>query len=274
MKNLVATYFFDQKNIRNYFITYLLAAVITGCLSFIPASSASMFWLMKIIQLAAFTGLGLLHATAVERGLQFVEDRFQNKLSFTAFITSLICAWLLIFYFFSKNNILVMALASSCAFFLPFTVMQLWNMYKETPPTGSMTWYGFDESLDSSDTVYLSSIPITFALTTNEFEKEPIPFSIKAPLHMELSKVFNLFLVAAKKNYEIHIESSDENNRPFGWQFFTPSMGGLLNIQIDPDMSVGDNRKIKANTVIFVKRTKAAGAYHIPPQTKMDLTTN
>lgn len=262
MKNGVTTYFLQQKNVGGYLTVYVLAAVGLGCLSVFYLDPGTMFWMIKGIQLIGFLVLGTTHTRMVERGLPFLEDKFQSRLSFSALLTGLIGVMLLALYFFANRNMLFMALASSCAFFIPYTLRQSWNVYKKIPESRSRIWFGFDDKLDSPDIVYLSSIPVTFKLALNPYDKTMMSFSIKAPLHMELSKLFNLFVLAAEKNYNIHIESVDENNRLYGWQFFAEHLKGVLKLQLDPELSVGNNKDIKADTVIFVKRISAAARFN------------
>ncbi|MBE7169174.1 MAG: hypothetical protein INR73_01195 [Williamsia sp.] len=269
MKNGVTLYFLEQKNIRGYIIVYVLAALVLSCFSVFYLSSGFLFWLMKVVQLLSFASLGLLHTTMIERGLPFLEDKFTSRLSFSALLAALICIVLFAFYFFTNSSTLFMAFASSCAFFMPFTLRQFWNQYKKLPESRSIVWYGFNDELDSPDIVYLSSIPVTFRLEINPDEKTVLSFSIKAPLQMELSRLFNLFVLAAEKNYNIHIEPVDENNRFYGWQFFAEYLKGLLKLQLDPEVIVGDNRAIKPDTVIFVKRVKATGTQALPSRKEL-----
>lgn len=260
MKNQVTTYFFEQKNVGGYLIMYVVAALILSCLSVINFSSDVMFWLMKVVQLIVFTGLGILHNAMLEKDTVSIEDKFPGKIFFSTVLTCLICAALLLFYLLINRSVLFMALASSCAFFLPFTLLQSWRALEKIPDSELPVWHGFDENVEWPDTVYLSNLPITFRLTETQSDMVAVSFSIKAPLHMELSKLFNLFVLAAEKNYNIHIQFVDENNRFFGWQFFAESLKGLLNIQLDPGVSIGNNRKIRPDTVIYVKRVQA-GSY-------------
>ena len=254
MKNQGTTYFFRQKRISGYLVLFVLAAVVLGSFSVFSADADMMFWLIKVVQLLAFFCLGMAHTRMVEKGLPFLDDNFQSRLYFSAFLTGFICFVLLVWYAFTNSSMLFMALASSCAFFIPYTIRQLWNVYKKIPESRSMVWHGFTDKLDQPDIVYLSSIPVTFKLAVSEEDDAAMSFSIKAPLHMELSKLFNLFVLAAEKNYDIHVDAADENKRFYGWQFFAEYLKGMLNIQLNPDISVGDNKDIKPDMVIYVKR--------------------
>ena len=264
MKNQGTSYFLQLKDISGYLFLFVLAAIVLGSLSVFSGDADTIFWLVKSLQLLAFLCLGTAHTKMVEKGLPFLDDKFQSRLSFSAVVTGSICVILLIWYAFTNSSMLFMALASSCAFFIPYTIRQLWNVYKKIPETRSMAWYGFTNKLDQPDIVYLSSIPVTFKLAVSQDDDTAMSFSIKAPLHMELSKLFNLFVLAAEKNYDIRIDSADENNRFYGWQFFAEYLKGLLNVQINPNISVGDNKDIKPDGVIFVKRVRG-GAQSFSP---------
>ncbi len=270
MKNRVAAYFFEQKNIRGYILAYMAAAVVAGCLSVISATPGFVYWLMKVLQVACFAGLGIMHSLITEKGLPFVSDRFQSRLRFTALLAGLVFTVLLVLYLLAGGGGLMMALASACAFFLPYTWMQLWSVSSEvTVAPRPLTWFGYTDELDSPDIVYLSSIPVTFKMTRGYYIQTPEFLSIKAPLDMELSKVFNLCVAAAKKNYNIPLESADEDGRPFGWEFFTERMKGLLSVQLDPATCVGDNEHIKTNSVIVAKRVKSTRPFHMPLKKEM-----
>ena len=199
MKNAGPTYFLLQKNSRGYVLVFVLAALVLSTFSVFSDDADILFWMLKGIQLLAFIGLGMAHTRMVEKGLPFLDDKFQSRLSFSGFLTGLICIVLLIWYALTNSSMLFMALASSCAFFIPYTIRQLWNVYKKTPETRSKIWTGYNDQFDAPDIVYLSSIPVTFKLAVNYDDETTMSFSIKAPLHMEISKLFNLFILAAKK---------------------------------------------------------------------------
>lgn len=260
MKDGMTPHFLQQKKTWGYLIVYLSTALVLGCLSVFYLDSDFLFLLIRIIQISAFAGLGIVHTVMVERGISFLEDRFQSRLSFSALLAGIICVGLFVLYATTNRSMLFMSLAGSCAFFIPYTVREAWNMYIKTPESRSLVWYGYNDQLDAPDVVYLSSIPVTFKLEVGRHDKTPLSFYIKAPLQMELHRMFNLFVLAAEKNYNINIDAVDENDRFYGWQFFAEYLKGLLSLQLDPDMSVGDNKSIKPDMVIFVKRVEATGA--------------
>ena len=147
-----------------------------------------------------------------------------------------------------------MAVASSCAFILPYLTVQAWNYFLLLADDGAMVWNGYKKIASGADIVYLNSILIQVRLLNKLRDKEDSPYTINAPLNIELGKLFNSFLNIENKDGNSEIECIAPDNKPFGWKFYSVNYGGLYKRILNPAESLQNNGNIKKNTTILAVR--------------------
>lgn len=147
-----------------------------------------------------------------------------------------------------------MALASSCAFLLPYMIVQAWNYFVLIQENESMVWNGYKLVTDNPDVVYLNTILVNIRLSKKYKVKEESSFLINTPLNLELGKLFNSFLNIEIKEGNVDIDCIGQNHTPFGWKFYAVQFGGLYKRILDPKKSLQGNGHIKRNTTILAKR--------------------
>lgn len=254
VKNNSIYLFFNWKVIR-YLFFFTLMALSVSYLSVINFSTSPIFIAVRIIQFTLFIALGIIHSESLDKRSFFTHHSNKEKFYFTLVLTLVIYAALLLFYFTVQSDMQRMAVASSCAFILPYLIVQAWNYFLLLADDGAMVWTGYKKVEANVDIVYLNSILIRVRLLKRCGDKEDSPYSINSPLNIELGKLFNSFLnVENKDGNDSEIECIATDNKPFGWKFYAVSYGGLYKRILNPAESLQNNRNIKRNTTILAVR--------------------
>ncbi len=253
VKNNSINLFLNWKVIR-YFLLFALIALPIGSLSIINYRSDTVFLAVRFIQLALFVFLGIVHSDLLDKRPLFPHHSIKEKFYFSFVLALIIYGALLLFYFIVNSDMHRMAVASSCAFLLPYIIVQAWNYFLLIPENKSMVWNGYIHSEENLDVVYLNTILINISLTKKAGTKEVSSFLINTPLHLQLGKLFNSFLNIERKDGNVDIDCIGPDNKPYGWNFYTVSFGGIYKRILDPEKSLQNNGNIKKNTTILAKR--------------------
>ncbi len=240
--------------VTRYFLFFILIALAVSSLSVINYRSETVLLTVRLIQLAIFVFLGIVHSDLLEKRPLFTHHSTKEKFYLSFVLTLIIYGALLLFYFIIKSDMQHIALASSCAFLLPYMIVQAWNYFLLIQESESMIWNGYKDFAENTEIVYLNTILINIRLSKKYQAKEASSFLINTPLTLELGKLFNSFLILEMKDGNIEIDCIGPNNKPFGWKFFAVSFGGLYKRILDPEKSLQNNGSDKKNTTILAKR--------------------
>lgn len=240
--------------VTRYLFLFILIALPVSSLSIINNKSETVFLAVRLIQLVIFVFLGIVHSDLMEKRRLFTQYAIKEKFYFSFVLTLLIYGVLLLFYFIVKSNMQRMAVASSCAFLLPYMIVQAWNYFVLLQENKLMVWNGYKPFAENPNIVYLNTILINIRLSRKHQVKEESSFLINTPLNLQLGKLFNSFLYIEMKEGNVDIDLIGKNNTPYGWKFYAVTFGGLYKRMLDPEKSLQDNGNIKRNTTILAKR--------------------
>jgi hypothetical protein len=183
---------------------------------------------------------------------------------FTGFLSLVLT--LLVFYFFGKGQHLRIAVASFCAFLLPFTLAHAWHIFSGIPAPRYKLWF-IPEVMYQWGGRMRQKIPVTVRLKRRYFDRREEVFTLTAPAMVKLGSVFHS-LIAERQNEEgsqeegaePYIELNSKDHRPFGWEFYAARYGGLIKTRLDPERTLTENR-IKSNHIVIVRRTQTTTSH-------------
>lgn len=146
------------------------------------------------------------------------------------------------FIFFHSG--MMMCLASASAFCLPWFCIQSWRFYRKIPFTRFTDW---SSPLSGTNDDHILLMSVTRICFYNE-TKEPLSESVfmETSVDCKLGKAF--FSLVEKKNIPL-------DSTPCSWEFYHPSLWGLINKRMDPELSIRDNG-IGNYAGILVKQVK------------------
>ncbi len=155
------------------------------------------------------------------------------------------------------GELLPVVLSSFIWFFVPFLFFQVYTIYKSIPAKKFKEWFfPVNQSITPpSDSDMASPVVIAFEFTKSQEDKAKTVFRAKAPLQMQLGRLFYYFINDYnERNPENNIEVVYDNSNPFGWVFYEkPKLLGCKRY-LDFERTI-DNNGIKENSIIVCKRT-------------------
>lgn len=208
---------------------------------------------VKLIQLALFMLLGILNAVFTEK--YFFTDRgFGGKLLYASLVAILSFAALFAVYYYKSTGSVMMAGATASAFLLPFVVDQCWRSFYSAAPSGfSKPWYNTKAATREKVSVFLTGIPVQIVLPVKTEDRHKKAFNSLAPAEMKLGEFFDHFILIRNNNERQNIETTDPEEKPFGWAFYEARMGGFKRRRLDPEVNLAEN-EIRRNATIIAER--------------------
>ncbi|MEO5638180.1 MAG: TssN family type VI secretion system protein [Chitinophagaceae bacterium] len=209
---------------------------------------------VTVIQLVSFAFMGIINVWIFYKR-NFLEELSLSgaKLAFICLLFIVMALVLFLYYYISGNNELIMAFASSGAFFLPFLICQGWTAWMTIPPKNYPVWYLPSVEIPAmSATANSMQVQLQIARKANDVQTHIYPVTVSA--RVKLGKTFEM-LVATHEMQERKnsIQVKDNQEQLFAWQFYEEKWAGLYRRHLDPSRSLTGN-KIKPNAKIVIIR--------------------
>lgn len=215
--------------------------------------------LLLIIAQAFILGIGILHVVFASLVMPWYKDQpFSTQLFF-------IIGILFLAFFFSnlslsdlqKNHLPLVWYLSLFWFLIPVLLNKTIDELLKVPPKIYKQWYypiGLNIE-DPSDEELENPVIISFIFKKNENRNELTTFRAKAPVGMEVGRLFYYFINDYNGRHpEGEISFTNDNHEPCGWVFKKIRIKFLgLKEVIDPEISVRNNR-IKENDLLYCQR--------------------
>ena len=238
-----------------YVLLFLTLALVIGCIQLLSLKvNISLGWL-RLLQMLAFFGLGWLHVRKIMQ--HNIESNESIGVSHPILLSCFILVALSILYYFISPEILLTALGSACAFFLPHVLNYSWETFSEISQTEYGVWSKPLPETHEKTFIFFGGLPVRvkFAIDGNDRNKKL--FKSYAPPDKTLGEFFNHFLLIQRNNNKLDLALLDEEQKPFGWKFFRTEYMGLLKKQIDP-MESFEEIKLKSSETILATRVRVA----------------
>ena len=208
------------------------------------------------IRLLCFVVMGIVNSWIFYKGHLFTASLTQEtKLAFNSVLFIAISLVLYLVYSLWVNNGLILALADSGSFFLPFLVQQVWLAFNGIPHKIYAAWYlPAAEKMVVPGTFNNMQVQLKVLRRANDTNPHSYPFS--ASERILLGQAFAIFMAGKTTHGNLSdIQVADNQQQSFGWLFYEEKWGGLYSRGLDASMSLFDNH-IKPNAKIRILRTK------------------
>jgi hypothetical protein len=203
--------------------------------------------------------IGILHIVFVPATLPWYKDQpFSLRLVFMISI-------ILLAYFFSNLSLTdlqdqeypILSYLALFWFLIPSFLIETVNEFLKVPPKVYKLWYyPVGQNIDDpSDEELENPIVISFIFGKNKNSSELTTFRAKAPVGMQVGRLFYFFINDYNSRHpEGIISFIDDTNEPCGWVFKKVRNRFLgLKEAIDPDNSVYSN-EIRENDLLYCYR--------------------
>ncbi len=221
-----------------------------ACFTFYDSAHANRWYLIVAIQLSACIFLGILHLFISEKksAYWFSLEKKGSLINTVIFSVALLVISVVLFTIVNKSLVLF-SVAFSAAFFLPIITTYTYRQFLAIPKPEQRVWFQQHNLIDNKSFVFLNSIGIKIKLTPLHEEKKMTVFNVVVPAQMELGKIFHFFVIQ-QKSEGIEIETTDERNKPVGWQFFLEKYNGLSLRLLNPDVDLRENGIENRNSIV------------------------
>ena len=247
--------FLHIRNAAIYTLVYTAVAAAVSYLFIIPIIPGNTN--LKLIAVPAFSYLllGILFAGFLYTKLDFLNRlNLSGGLQYAAIVFICLFSVTLLTGIIKKNGSVVTSLFYSCIFLLPYLVYQTWIFYHSLAGSGyNKIWYPPEQAFKApAATISLNSVRIRIKVAPLDGAAEKL-YDITVPGKFSVGTAFANFMYGDEKTHADKIVFKDENNRLFGWQFFTSDFLGLVTRPVDPDLNLFENN-IKDNSIIIARR--------------------
>ena len=221
-----------------------------ACFSFYYSAHANRWYLIVAIQVAACIFLGILHLYISEKksAYWFSLEKKSSLINTVIFLVTLLILSIVLFTIVNKSLVLL-SIAFCAAFFLPTITTYTYRQFLEIPQPEQRVWFQQHNLIDNKSFVFLNSVGVKVKLTRLCNEKKRSVFNVVVPSHMELGKVFHFFIIQ-QQSEGIEIETTDEQHKPVGWQFFLEKYNGVSLRLLNPDVDLRENGIENSNSIV------------------------
>jgi len=239
-------------------------AIALGCICLLPVG-ANLFDGLKTVQVIGFAGLGFAHAGLLYKRLPFLHRNFSREgLWFTLLLVAVILIALAGLYMITDPGLLPVSMACISGFLFPFLIYRAWFFYSHIPTGIYSAWYLPEYDTTGYAATARNSQPVRLKLSRSYFDTGNELFDVSATPQIKLGRLFYNIVEEKNRQSSSFIQVKDEDQRPFGWEFYTNKWWGLFKRRLNPDKSLLSN-KIKKNMVVYVKRMRGE-ASQVPQQ--------
>ncbi len=138
------------------------------------------------------------------------------------------------------------------AFFLPFLLSELWDLYWQISYSGAKVWHLSPEKAIDYPDLYLNGIPVRFRIISGEPGEGMLTVKFQASAKMDLGDIFCDMAQKHNRKSSRKVELSDKEQQPFHW-IFTTKDTLLWKRTLDPEKSLRKNR-LNDYAVIYAQR--------------------
>ena len=190
---------------RKKAVMYALLCVMVsiGCSLFFSAGHQSLKTgndsVMTAIRLTCFVVMGITNVLIFyKRGFFTASVTQETKLAFNCLLFIVIALVLFVFYSVAASNGLILALADSGSFLLPFLVHQVWIAFNGIPHKTYTAWY-LPAGKKSFAATTFNSMQVQLKILRRANDKNPYVYPFTASEKLLLGQVFSIF-IAGKNN--------------------------------------------------------------------------
>ena len=238
-----------------YVLLFLTLALVLGCIQLLSLKfNISLGWL-KLLQMFSFVALGWLHAKKLRQHNLNSDEAIGS--SHPILLSCFILIALSILYYFIRPEILLTALGSACAFFIPHIIHSSWLTFSAISQTEYGVWSAPLPDTQEKTFIFFGGLPVRVKFAPDANDRNKKLFKSYAPPEKTLGEFFNHFLLIQRNNNKLHLDLLDEDQRPFGWKFFRTEFMGLIKKQINP-LENFEEINLKASETILATRVRLA----------------
>ena len=254
-KNFIATIKSNYKIVWVYAVLVMVASFLIALACSLVLSPANIYWI-KGAQLLLFILAGIMHCEYLQRKVVYLNwDNDTDKLYFSIFLSVLIGGALSALYLSIDRNLITIAFASASAFLFPAFLTLAFNSFIPSisaPENQVLPWF-VDSNIDDRVSIFLNSLQLELQLAQKDADNAETIYNLTLPGQTPFGRLFNRFVFETNKKEAGCIETNDKRRKPFGWEFYVEILGGLTKKQIDPMLTLRENR-IKKNSIIIARR--------------------
>lgn len=240
-----------------YIILLMVISIVLGCISLLAMQANIPLGWLKLLQMICFCAAGLLHVKKIRRYNFVLKNSSKGKLQFSILLFALIFLTLLILYYITYPEFMLMALGSASAFVLPFIIAQSWATLNAVSRIQYKIWTVPVPDTFEKTFIFFGGLPVKIIFSLEGDDRGKKLFKSNAPLDKSIGDFYNHFLLIQRNNNKQSIALKDENERSFGWKFYKVDMWGLRKKQLDPDATF-EETDIKSHSTILAKRVRLA----------------
>ena len=238
-----------------YALVFLALSLAAGYVPFVATKmDLSIEWI-KLLQVALFCGLGMLHVKKVRQYHTSSLASQNDPLYFSGLLSFLIFIALAVLYYVLGASLILVAFGCACIFILPFIISTSWDAFNTIWQIEYGVWLKPIEDTHEKTFIYFSGIPIRVQFSVSADDRNKKIFRSLAPLTESLGDFFNHFLLIQRNNNNLDLELLDERQQPFGWKFYKVDFLGLQKEKLDPEANIKE-LKLKNHATIMVKRVR------------------
>ncbi len=244
-----------------YVLLFLILSLVAGCISLLSLKvNFSIGWL-KLIQLLAFCGLGLLYVKKISEHNEDIENE-RIGIKHPIQVSVLILIVLASLYYLVSPWILLIALGSASAFLLPHIVHNSWLIFKDISQTDYGIWVKPLPEIQEKTFIFFGGLPVKIKFSVDAKDRNKKVYKSYAPPDKSLGDFFNHFLLIQRNNNKIELGLLDEQRKPFGWKFYRTEYMGLVKRQLDPFENF-EELKLKSSETILATRVRLGDALNL-----------
>ncbi|MFT3936565.1 MAG: TssN family type VI secretion system protein [Chitinophagaceae bacterium] len=236
----------NKKSSWYFFIELALAVLF--CL--IPAAGLT----IKLLQLLLFLLLGIFNVWFLGKEYKAEQPTgLHLVIALGALQFIMMIMLLLVVHAVLDNAAFSIAFAGSAAFFLPLMVQCAWKLFAAIPVNTPLLWY-LPEGEPEPATAFRQTMLVQLQIKREPGQQQANTYPLTVSAKLKLGKVFEKLIVETKqagRNKIIAVK--DQQEQPYGWQFFEIRWLGFYKRFLDPSLSLLGN-KIKANAKIIIVR--------------------
>ena len=178
--------------------------------------------------------------------------RLPMRWLFTSFLALLAGGLLSLIAVWDENLLWLNLLSCSAAFFLPFTIKELWQSYADLSFSQARYWQISGEENNELPAIYLKSIKVRFKVIQEPAVSGTGVIPVTASARMPLRDVFFSMVQKQNRGAGSHIALRSRELEPYTWIFYKMDFYFWYRI-LDPEKSIQDN-SIGKNSLIYAQR--------------------
>ena len=240
-----------------YIILFLVISIALGCISLLSTQANLPLGWLKLLQMICFCAVGIFHVRKIRRYNFGLKNGGNGKPQFSILLFALIFLALLILYYLTYAEFILMALGSASAFILPFIIAQSWSTVNAFSRIEYKIWTVPVPDTFEKTFIFFGGLPVKIIFSLEGDDRNKKLFKSNVPLDKSIGDFYNHFLLIQRNNNKQNIVLKDENEKPFGWKFYRVDMWGLRKKQLDPEATF-EEIDLKSHSTILAKRVRLA----------------